>query len=883
MLTRVRVLLARIAGQLGSGSRDDTLAAEMRAHLDALEDEHVARGLSRQEARLAARKAFGGVEQVRAAYRDQQRLPFVDALWQDIRFGWRVLARDKGFALTAVLVLGLGIGINSMQVAVFDAHLLRGLPIPQPDRVLYISTFDDRQPDRGVSCHDLQDLRQSVTTFSGLAAYTVGAVVVGDEGRAPERRDGARISANAFDQLRIQPALGRGFLPDEDREGAAPVALISEALWKSRYGGDAALIGLTILIDGVPTTIVGVMADHSGFPGVAEVFRPLGQTPGLAAQGRDVRTLRVFGRLAEGVDAAQARAEVENITVLLAREHAVTSAGNRARVVPINERLLGRLQPQWLAFLAVGFLVAAISAANVANLMLAHAMRRGREMAVRTSVGATRGRILRQLFTESAVLAALGGLAGLAVASLGLWAFQRAVPVGLLPYWFRYEMDLRAFAALMAITAAVLLIFGLLPSLYASRTDVNRMLKDSAVAGVRVAARRWTSAFLTAELALAVVMLANLVLAARTSSSTVPTDRAVDTESVLTAAVALPAERYPSPADRLRFFERLQDQLGTLPGVAAASIASHLPVAGAAERRLVIDGRPSMNADTPQVWSVAIGSSFLETLGLGVVRGRAFSDEDAQPGRLNAVVNERLAELFFPDEDPIGRRIALVAPNTPDGTAEWLTIVGVAPTIRRFALPDITEPIAYTPLSLAPPAQAALLVRSDLEATSLAPLVRQTVASLDSALPVSRVLTMAQVVYDTAWSRRVGNVLLSLFTIIAATLAGVGVYAVTAYTVGLRTREIGVRLALGATRRQVWSLVVGGGLRTLGVALALGVLGAFAWERAFETGQREGIGLTSPGSLLLVAGALAGLTLCACLAPARRATRLNLVTALRQE
>lgn len=879
----LRVWLARAVDLVTRRRRDRELDVEVDAHLSLLADELVTGGWPPDHARAEARRRFGGVQQMKMRYRDQRGLTGLDSVAQDVRFALRALVRDRGFALTAILVLGLGIGVNSMQVAVFDAHLLRGLPIPRPDRVLYVSTFDERQADRGVSFLDYQDLQHSVTTLSGLAAYTIGPVVLGDDGRTPERRDGARISANAFDQLRIQPLLGRAFRPDDDRAGAAPVAVIAEAVWNSRYGGDRALIGRDVLIDGVPTTVIGVMADRSGFPSTAEVFRPLGQAPGLAAQERNVRTLRVFGRLADGVDPAQARAEIEQVTEGLARDHAGTSAGNRARVVPINERVLGRLQPQWLAFLAAGFLIAAISAANIANLMLAHFVHRGREIAVRTSLGATRGRIARQLLTESAVLALAGGIAGFAVAFMGLRAFRGAVPPGLLPYWFEYEMDLRAFVALMAITAAVLLIFGLLPSLHASRTDVNRTLKDSHTAGMRPAGRRWTTAFLVAELALAVVMLANLVLALRTGNSTVPTDRAVDTETVLTAAIALPADRYSAPADRLRFFDRLQDQLTALPGVASASVASHLPVAGAAERRLAVDGRPTTNADAPQVWSVAVGSRFLDTLGLGIVRGRALSDEDAQLRRPNAVINERLAELYFPNEDPIGRRIALMMPNAAGGVAEWLTIVGVAPTIRRFALPDITEPIAYTPLSLAPPASAALLLRSDGGATLLAPLVGETVADLDSALPVSRMLTMAQVVYETAWSRRVGNVLMSIITMIAAVLAGVGLYAVTAYNVGFRTREIGVRLALGATRRQVWSLVVRGGLRTLGLALGLGVIGAFAWERAFETGQRDGVGLTSPGSLVLTAGVLAALTLCACLVPAHRATRLDPVAALRQE
>jgi putative ABC transport system permease protein len=369
----------------------------------------------------------------------------------------------------------------------------------------------------------------------------------------------------------------------------------------------------------------------------------------------------------------------------------------------------------------------------------------------------------------------------------------------------------------------------------------------------------------------------------RIGTSTLPTDSTVETDSVLTAALALPSDRYPTAGDRLRFFERLHEALVALPGVSAASIASHLPVAGAAERRLAIDGRPTPDTDAPQVWSVAVGPAFFDTLGLDLVQGRALSDEDVRLRRSNVVVNQRLVELFFPNHDPIGRRIALMSPGTADGAPEWLTVVGVAPTVRRFAIPDITEPIAYAPMSLAPAAGASLLLRSDASASSLAPLVRETVASIDPGLPVSRILTMAEVVYETAWSRRVGNVLLSLFAAIALTLAGVGLYAVTAYNVGFRTREIGVRMALGATRRQVWSLVVLSGLRTVGLGLTLGGLGAFTWERAFETSQRDGVGLTSAGSLILVAVALVALTLAACLVPARRATRMNPVAALRQE
>jgi putative ABC transport system permease protein len=882
-LTTLRVLLARLLNLFRRDGADARLGQEIQSHLDFLTDNYIAQGMAPPDARAAARRAFGGVDQVRALYRDQQGLPFVDALTQDLRFALRLLRREPGFATTAIAVLGLGIGVNNMLFTILDAHTLRGLPIRGVDRVVHLSTIDDRNSNRGLSYLDFQDVRNGSRSFAGLAVFRNATVNVGDHGRSPERAEGAFVSENAFTVLGIQPALGRGFAPEDDRPATAPVALLGEGLWQSRYGGDRSIVGRSILVNGAPAIVVGVVPDRSGFPSGAQVWLPLWQTTGLATQKRDARNLGVFGRVRDGVPVAQARAEVEAIADRLSHEYPDTNRNVRARVIPINERFLGRLtDPAWLAFMTVGFLVVIISCANVANLMLARSLRRAREIAIRTSLGASRGRVMRQLLIEGVVLAGIGGFVGLGVAMVGVRLFRAAMPADALPYWFDYSLDWRVIAALGAVSLGAVLIFALVPAIQASKTDVNRVLKDGGHASASRRTGRWTTAFLAAEFALVVVLLAQMSISFRLARPALLSDRVIETDDVLTAALTLPSDTYKTTDQRLAFYRRLEERLGGPAVGTAVSLASVLPLSGADEQRLAIAGRPETDAEPrPTVSMVAIAPRYFETLGLTLIRGREFLQEDGSDGHPTAIVNERLAQLFLGDGDPVGQRIALSPAIPGESTPAWLTVVGVSPTIRQRPGSD-GDAIVYLPYRAAPPATASLIMRSHGDTDRMASLLRSEVLTIDPNLPLYRMRTMARVVRDAEWNGRIAHALLVVLICIAVGLSTVGLFAVTAHSVSQRTPEIGIRMALGAQPLQVVRLILRGAIIQLGAGFIAGVGCTVLWDRIFTTGRPE-ITATDPQSLLFVAIVLTASAAIACFIPARRATRLNPVVAIRGE
>ena len=882
-MTTIRVLVSRVLDLLLWRRREERLAEEIQAHLDMLSDEYAAGGLPPEDARAAARRAFGGVEQVKEVHRAQRGLPALDALTQDARFALRLLARDRWFTITALLVLGLGIGVNTMLFTIVNAHALRGLPIHRVDRFVFLSMLDGRGAERGVSYPDFESLRSTLQRVDGLAAFTNAPVNVADDETAPERLDAAFVSADAFPLIGVQPILGRGFDAADDRTGAPAVALLGTGVWHARYGGDGTILGRTILIDDAPATVIGIVPERSGFPSTAQVWLPLLRAPGLAVQRRDARILSVLGRLREGGSVADARTEIDAVSDRLSRAHPDTNAGTRIRVVPINDRYLGRLtDPAWLAFISVGVLVVLISCANVANLLLAKSVSRTREIAIRTALGASRARVVRQLLIEGAVLAAAGGVLAIGVAAAGVRVFHSAIPEQVLPYWFDYAFDGRVVGALIAVSAGTVFVFALLPAIHASRTDVNGVLKDGGrSSATRRGVRRWTAAFLVAELALAVVLLAQLSVNLRLAAPPLASDIVLDSRDVLTAALSLPPARYATVEQRASFYAQLTERLRTRPGVAAASIATHLPLSGAVEQRLAIDGPPGRAAaDLPAVWTLGVTPGYFDALKLAIVRGRAFIDADGAPGFDTAIVNERLAQMFFPDTDPVGQRISVHSTGAGQ-TASTLTIVGVAPSIRQ-RLRATPDPVIYLPLRSAPGPAATLIVRAAAQPESLAALLREEVRSLDAGLPLYRLRPMSQVLRDAQWNGRLSNALFNVLTLIAAALATVGLYAVTAHAVSQRTQEIGVRMALGARPREVAGLIVRQALKRTAAGFLAGIGCTLAWDGLFSTG-RAGVAATDPQSLLIVGALLALLMLIACAAPALRATRLDPVAAIRAE
>jgi putative ABC transport system permease protein len=810
-------------------------------------------------------------------------------LWQDIRFAVRLLVKDRWFTAVAVIALALGIGVNATVFTFVNAVLIRGLPIADPDRVMVVGTRDARQRDRGMSYLDFEDYRRATRTFSGLAAFSGSVMNVSDEGRTPERFQGPFISATAFKLIGQRPQFGRDFLPEDDRPGAPAVVVLGNGIWKNRYGSDPSIIGRSIKINDIVSTVIGVMPEGFKFPNNADLYLPLAHLPRLAEQKRDNRNVEAFGKLADGVTRQQAQSEMNTIAGQLRHDYPDTNKDVTASVMTFNERQNGG--PIRLVFLslmgAVAF-VLLIACANVANLLLARSATRAREMSVRISLGATRWRIVRQLLVESVLLSIVSGLFGLALASVGVRLFDAATQDVGKPYWIQFTMDAQVFAFFAAVCLGTGIVFGLAPALHVSKTDLNEVLKEggrSGSSGVRT--RRWTSVLIVAELALTLVLLAGAGLMMRSFLTLYRLDVGVDTAHLLTMRLALPAQKYPTIESRRAFFERLDQRIAEISGIQAGMITTNMPLGGGNGRLLAVEGRPLAAADqAPSVTQVMIGPRYFETLGLRIVRGRGFDDLDGTAGHETAIINQRFATMHFGGEDPLGRRIKL----TPDGALvpgaavpTWVTIVGVSPSIRQANLQEPQpDPVAYIPLRSQAPGFGMLMIRAAGDAASLTSLMREEVRAIDPDLPIFDIKTMDQQLAQARWPFRVFGSMFAIFALIALALSAVGLYAVTAYSVAQRTQEIGVRMALGAQAPQVWWLVVRRGLVQLAIGLGIGLAGAFGVGQLLksllvQTSTRDPLTLTLIVLLLMLVSVLASFW------PARRATRLDPVAALRNE
>ena len=514
--------------------------------------------------------------------------------------------------------------------------------------------------------------------------------------------------------------------------------------------------------------------------------------------------------------------------------------------------------------------------------MLAHSLNRSREIAVRTALGASRMRVIRQLCIEGATLAALGGAFGLAIGVAGVRLFSAGIPTGELPYWIEYSSDARVFAALVAVSAATVLLFALLPAIKGSKPDLNIVLKEGGRTATGTRGRRWATAFLAAEFGLAVILLANFVGTLRGTAPDLPSDAALQTTDILTAEIALPAAVYDTAERRSAFYQAVGDRLGALTAISSMSVASALPLLGGESRRLEIMDRPlpTDKKDQQTVLTVAVAPGYFATLGLSIARGRDFTADDGSPGRPFVIVNERFVEKFSPDRDPIGQRIA-VGPNDSPAPPVWLTIAGVSPSIRQRPTPS-PDAVVYLPLRSLPQPDAALIVRSDMRTDALSELLRDEMQSIDRNLPLNRMRTMAQVVRDAEWVGRISRNLSRVLTFIAVMLAALGLYAVTSYAVSQQTHEIGLRMALGAGRWQVVWFIARRVALQLAIGLGAGVVCTKIWGSIFSTG-RAGVTFADIEALLGVALILIAIAIVACFVPVRRATRLDPVAAIRND
>jgi putative ABC transport system permease protein len=832
------------------------------------------------DAARAARRSFGSVDRMAEAYRDQQGLPFLDALASDVRFAWRLLLRNPSFSVTAILVLALGIGVNNMFFSILHAHTMRGLPLPDADRVVWISTREDGGATRGISGADVEAFERRARSLASLAALTAAPMVVVDEGRPAERLDGAFVSASAWTLARANAVAGRTFAAADDAPGAASVAVLGEGLWHARYGADPGVLGRSIHVNGVPSTVIGIVPDRTGLPSTAEVWLPLAQRPGAPEERRNARSLELLGRLQDGATLEQAQAELTTIVESLAPERP-GSPPLRARVMPVNERYLGSMtEPVWLAFLAAGSLIAVIACANVATLLLARSVQRARELAIRTSIGASRIRLIRQLLIESALIAVCGGLAGFALSRAGLALFRTAIPDRVLPYWIDYSADARIAAALIAVTIATVFVFGLLPAVHASRTDVNHVLKDGAHTSNGRRGGLWTTAFLSAEFALAVVLLSMLAAQIRTTRPEIASDDLLDSTDLVTATLTLPAAAYSSAVERAQFYRQLDERLRAQPAIISTSVASVLPLSGGDQRTLAIPGQAPSGHEPVTVRTVAISPSYFQTIGVTTTRGRDFTDLDGTPGHGSVIVNERFAQKFFPDRDPIGQTITLAQKNAATADQRTLNVIGIAPIIRQSPLAE-PEPIAYLPLGDSYPATAVLIARGVATADTVSTM-KAAVQAIDPHLPLYRTRTMSQAVRDAGWNGRLGARLFLTITLLAVVLTTAGLFAVAVHTVSQRTRELGLRMALGAGPGRIAAVVA----RRLGfqvlVGYGAGIVCSMAWSSFFPEGG-SGAQPTDPQSLLIVGAMLLAMAVAACAIPTRRAMRLNPLDTIRCE
>jgi predicted permease len=858
------------------------LDAELRYHFDREVADNLRMGMSEQEARRRARLDLGGDDLLKESCRDARGTRWVDDTAQDVRFAARLLLKDGRFTMPAVLALALGIGMNGTMFTIVNA-MIRGLPIDGPERIMSIHARDGagRWRGFGVSYLDFRDFQAATKTFAGLAAFSQSTATLGEDGRAVERASAAYVSANAFQLLGERPILGRDFVPRDDQPGAPGVVILGSSIWTTRYNADPTVVGRRLRVNGVPSTVIGVMPDGFRFPVVSDMWQPVGRLPGLTNQTRDLRQLQVFGRLADWSTPAQAEAEIESIAARLSREYPGTNGNTGAVVV----RFPGHFAPSPILMalmLAVG-LVLLLACINVANLLLARSVGRSRELAMRVALGATRWRIVRQLLVECGLLTLAAGTLGFGFAFLGVWLFASAVAGITFPYYIQWTIDGRVGLFVAAVCLGTALIAGLLPAVQASKLAANRSLKE----GERTATsgtgrRRMTTALLTIEVALTMVLLAGAGLMMRSFLAVYRADSVVDAARVVAMRLSLPTEKYRTAEQRTAAYRRLEERLDAIPDVFSSAFANVVPFAGGPSRQMSVDERRLLPGESqPIVSYVRIRGRYFDTLGLRLLRGRTFTDRDALPGSASAIVNQRLATMFFPNEDPIGRRICLTVPNAAATLpATCATIVGVSPTVRQQYFQEI-DPVVYVPAP-ADTSELTLIVASHSTPDAVAPLLRAEVFALDEEIALNALLPLDQAMTQSRWGHRVFGGMLTAFAVVGLLLGAVGLYAVTAFAVVQRTQEIGVRMALGAQAGAVVWLFVTRAALPVGLGIGVGLAGALAIGRLLQRFLIQ----TSPTDATILVGIavlLAGVSFAAAFFPARRATGLDPLAALRCE
>jgi putative ABC transport system permease protein len=882
----------RLISPLRRGRYEREMEEEMRFHLEMQTEQNLAAGMAEEEAHYAARRQFGNQTWLKEVSLEMWSLNSIETLIQDLRYGARILLKNPGFTLIAALTLALGIGATTAIFSVVNGVLLRPLPYFEPERLVMV--WADRPilqaqigiSDFPVAVADFVDWRNQTQVFEHMAALEARRINLTGGGE-PESVVGLSASASLFTLLGASFAAGRAFLPEEDQAGADRVAVISHGLWRQRYAADPKLIGQKITLDNEAYTVIGVTAPDFQFPRRGEVpayfrvatkvdlYLPIAFTS-AEMNDRRINRLGVIARLKPGASVGQANAEMNAIARRLTEQYPQTNTDKGVRLAPLHQQAVGKARTALLVLLgAVGF-VLLIACANVANLLLARAAGRQKEMAIRAALGASRWRVVRQLLTESLLLAISGGGAGLLVAWWGVKLALAIAPDNLpRAYDIRLDIPVAGFTLLVSLLTGI--VFGLLPALQSSKINLSVTLKEGGRDDAGLLRRRLRGFLIVGEVALAFVLLIGAGLLIRSFSRLTEVDPGIDPRGVLTMDILLPPAKYISDGRSIAFFQQTLERVRALPGVEAAAAVYPVPLSGAhASGGFDIEGRSSPTAQTFNAGFRLISPDFFKTFRVPLVNGRLLAESDGAKAPHVAVINESLARKYFANEDPLGKRIIY------GGSTR--VIVGVVGDVKHSAMEEEAKPEIYTPMAQlqSPMLLMSLAVRASGDPMQMLAAVRGQIWTVDKDQPISNIETMERLMAKSVAPRRFNLLLLGAFALVGLALAGVGLYGVMSYMVTQRTREIGVRMAMGAQTGDVLRLVIGEGMKLALIGALLGLGGALALTRLLKT-LLFGVSATDPLTFIVIAALLIIVALSACWIPARRATKMDPLVSLRIE
>ncbi len=857
---------------------EDELDEELRFHLSAYAEDLMREGIPPAEAARRARAHFGSVERAKDASRLARGLRLADELDRDLRLAARLLVRDRWHALGAASVLALAIGAATAMFTLVNAVLLRGLPVDD-ERIVFLGARGADGREAGVPLADLEDWDADARTLSEIAAYLPSGMTVGDDVQFPAVVPGTSVSSGLFRLLGARPALGRVFSRAEEQPGAAGTVVLGYALWQDRYGGDPEIVGRRIRVDSRPAVVIGVMPEGFRFPVISDLWLPLGFADGSVSR-RDTREHWAVGRLADGVTTDDARAELEAIAARLTLERPETEAGIRPIVQRYSARAVAPQRGLLLILMAAVGLVLLIACANVNGLLLSRPVRRSDEVTLQTALGASRGRILRQLLLESTLLAAVGCLLGAAVAFVAVRFFAAQLEqceLGCMPYWIEWTADGRVLAFMGFTGLATAVLSCVAPALHLWRHDPDDGPAGMGRAEGRTPAARWTNGLLAAEVALTLVLLVAAGLMLRSFAALRDATDIVDGEGLLSFAIGL--RESDSTEDRRALLRALEERLAAMPELSASTLLSALPFGGGHRGALQIDGRPP-GGPLPEVTHVTVGDEYFEMLGLPLIEGRRFGPGDGEPGREAAIVNRRFVDVFFPDEAPLGRRLRLDDGNAPAGPPPWRIVVGVSPDVPQLSSPHEAEPVVYLPLRGDVIHDVGALVRPRDAGAEVLASIREELSLADENLALYAAQPLEEVMARSRRRQRALMTLLGIFAGLGLALASVGAYSACAYAVVHRRREIGIRMTLGAPPALVVHHFMRQSMAPVVTGLVLGGIGAAAAGRILS-GLLVQTGATDRLTFLACAALLVTIAAAACLVSARRATSVDPVSVLR--